>query len=161
MPGAGGLEERKAGRGRRLGAVLLDGLFSLVWCIPLIIGAVMADGVKTHQRSEVPMVLMMVLGLVLALALLVVNCVLLHRYGQTLGKRCLGIAVVRTDGSRCGLLRYIFARVLPVGVLGAIPAVGGFISLVDALLIFNRERRCLHDMIADTIVIHAGDVPAA
>jgi len=152
MPGVSELERRKAGRGRRLGAVLLDGLFSLVWVVPLIIGAVLADQVKRGGSSSAVVVAISI-GALLAIGLLVVNCVMLHQSGQTLGKRCLGIAIVRTDGSRCGLLRYIFARVVPVSLLGMIPFVGGFVSLLDALLIFNQERRCLHDMIADTIVI--------
>ena len=68
-------------------------------------------------------------------------------------KRALDIAIVRTDGSRMGLLRYIFIRVLPVGLLGAIPYVGWLVSLIDPLLIFGKDRRCLHDLIADTIVV--------
>jgi uncharacterized RDD family membrane protein YckC len=34
-----------------------------------------------------------------------------------------------------------------------IPVVGRLINLVDPLLIFGKERRCLHDLIADTIVV--------
>ena len=36
-----------------------------------------------------------------------------------------------------------------------VPFVGGLVSLVDALLIFRDDRRCLHDEIADTIVVTA------
>jgi uncharacterized RDD family membrane protein YckC len=67
----------------------------------------------------------------------------------------LGIRVVRRDGSHCGLARIFFARYLPVTLLGAVPFVGGLVSLVDALLIFRDDRRCLHDEIADTIVVKA------
>jgi uncharacterized RDD family membrane protein YckC len=40
-----------------------------------------------------------------------------------------------------------------VSLLGAIPYVGWLVSLVDPLLIFGKDRRCLHDLIADTIVV--------
>jgi hypothetical protein len=32
---------------------------------------------------------------------------------------------------------------------------GGFYSLIDALVIFGDARRCCHDYIADTIVVRA------
>jgi uncharacterized RDD family membrane protein YckC len=78
---------------------------------------------------------------------------MLYRSGQTIGKRALDIAVVRSDGSPVALSRYIFLRVAPMWLLGLIPLVGRFIGLVDPLLIFGKERRCLHDLIADTIVV--------
>ncbi|MEO5624517.1 MAG: RDD family protein, partial [Dokdonella sp.] len=83
----------------------------------------------------------------------VVNMVLLHRHGQTLAKRWLHIKIVRTDGSPCSLLRIIFARFLPLALLGAIPLIGKLISLTDSLLIFRQDYRCLHDHFADTIVV--------
>ena len=36
-----------------------------------------------------------------------------------------------------------------------VPIVGAFYALVDCLLIFRESRRCLHDNIADTIVVTA------
>jgi uncharacterized RDD family membrane protein YckC len=93
------------------------------------------------------------LGFLLMLGVFVVNCVMVHQSGQTIGKRMLEIAMVRTDGSPITLLRYIFLRVVPVVLLGMIPLVGRFVGLIDPLLIFGKERRCLHDLIADTIVV--------
>jgi hypothetical protein len=37
--------------------------------------------------------------------------------------------------------------------MGAIPFVGNFVGLVDALMIFGEDHRCLHDRIAGTRVI--------
>ena len=39
------------------------------------------------------------------------------------------------------------------GVAGS--SLGGLVSLVDSLMIFGSDRRCLHDQIADTIVVNA------
>jgi uncharacterized RDD family membrane protein YckC len=147
------LQSRKSSRGKRLGAVLLDGLINITWIAPIIFGAMMADGVKKGIKPASPMIGVILVGLVIALALVVINCVMLHRHGQTLGKRALDITIVRTDGNRVGLRRYIFLRVLPVGILGAIPVVGWLVTLSDPLMIFGKERRCLHDLIADTIVV--------
>jgi uncharacterized RDD family membrane protein YckC len=87
----------------------------------------------------------------------VINCILLNMYGQTIGKRMLGIKVVRTDGDEVSLGRFIFLRFLPIALLGRIPFVGPIIGLVDCLLIFGDDRRCLHDVFADTIVVYAND----
>jgi uncharacterized RDD family membrane protein YckC len=40
-----------------------------------------------------------------------------------------------------------------MSLLSGIPYAGGLITLVDLLLIFGKERRCLHDLMADTIVV--------
>ena len=37
--------------------------------------------------------------------------------------------------------------------MSAIPLVGPFLSLADALSIFGSQTRCIHDYMADTIVI--------
>jgi uncharacterized RDD family membrane protein YckC len=148
------LENRKAERGRRLGAALLDGLINLIWVLPVVWGATMALDVRHGLKPAAPMVGVIVLGLALLIGIFVVNCMMIHRRGQTIGKRALDIAIVRTDGSRVGLARYIFLRGMPVVLISMIPVVGKLINLVDPLLIFGKERRCLHDLIADTIVVN-------
>lgn len=147
------LEGRKAPRSKRLDAAVLDGLINVVWLTPFMWGATMWVGVKRGLKPAAPMVVVLLLGTALLLAMIVINCMLIDRYGQTIGKRTLHIAVVRKGGGRIGLSRYIFLRFLPAGLLGVIPLVGKFAWLVDVLLIFGPERRCLHDLIADTIVI--------
>ena len=147
------LENSKASRGKRLGAALTDGVISLIWLLPIIWGGSMVGDVRQGLKPAAPMTGLILFGLVLLLVILVINCMLMHRHGQTIGKRALDIAVVRTDGSRVGLLRYIFVRGVPISLLGAIPYVGSLITLVDLLMIFGKERRCLHDLIADTIVV--------
>jgi uncharacterized RDD family membrane protein YckC len=148
------LESRKAGRGKRLGAAIIDGLTNLPW-LGLFVGAGVMYYNATRQGFPAPHTggMLIFLGFVLMLGVFVVNCVMVHQSGQTIGKRMLEIAMVRTDGSPITLLRYIFLRVVPVVLLGMIPLVGRFVGLIDPLLIFGKERRCLHDLIADTIVV--------
>ena len=64
----------------------------------------------------------------------------------------MGIKIVRTDGSKLDFQRFVTHRYLPM-VVQLIPLVGMFIPFVDALLIFRSSNQCLHDQIADTIVI--------
>lgn len=140
-----------AGRGVRLGAVFIDMLcfagFGILAAI--VIPLFGKDGGK---------VIAGILGLVIGvafLALLVYTLVLIYRNGQTIGKRLLHIKVVRTDGSRCTFARYFFMRIILTSLVGAIPFIGGVVNLVGLLLIFRESRKCLHDEIADTIVVKA------
>jgi len=138
-------EQELAGRGTRLAAVFLDGLFLGLAMVPLFVAMALAGGAKSVNEFETGVLVAIGLGVLLILGLIAWNCVLLSRNGQTVAKMLLGIRVVRRDGSHCGLARIFFARYLPVSVLGAIPIVGGLVSLVDAMLIFRDDRRCLHD----------------
>ena len=91
---------------------------------------------------------------VLFCVIVVIDCVMLHKYGQTMGKRIVGIKIMRTDGERISLRRVIGLRTLPISILSRIPFVGWLIALADSLMIFGAERRCLHDVFADSIVIN-------
>lgn len=143
---AADLEARKASRGQRLGAAMLDGVILAVGSVLAIVGGTAAS------KGDGGWVAMLA-GLLIMAGVAAVNCVLLHRNGQTIGKRVLGIKVVRTNGDPISLGRIIGMRFIPISLLGAIPYLGGLISLTDSLMIFGNERRCLHDLIADTIVI--------
>lgn len=144
-----------AGRGTRLAAAIVDGLMAggLGIVAAIAIPAIMPANGGDPNPVLLGVVLLLVVGGMLAL--LIVNLLWLHRYGQTIAKRMLGIKVVRTDGGHCDLGRIIVARWLPVTLLGAIPLLGPAVSLTDALFIFRDDRRCLHDLIADTIVVVA------
>jgi uncharacterized RDD family membrane protein YckC len=106
-----------------------------------------------------------------AIAWTVWTIVLVYKYGQTVGKKVMGIRVVRMDGSRVSFARFFFLRWLAVAVISWIVSVvgaamhlhflGNLVSLVDALLIFGAAHRCLHDYIADTQVVTAESSPNA
>jgi len=142
-----------AGRGVRLLAYIID---TVLIILPIFI-LIFVLGMETEEIvGDDNMV--GVFGVLIALwflALFVINMVLLYQNGQTIGKRMLAIKIVQVDGSRASLLRIIFLRALPVGILSSIPILGNLFFLIDALLIFQDSRRCLHDLIAGTIVINA------
>jgi uncharacterized RDD family membrane protein YckC len=161
----GGPEEQElAGRGLRLAAKLLDGL--CVAGVAIFLGILAAISMPILLRSDpighaspaaVPVAATLVtLAFLCMVALIVWNCVWLRRYGQTVGKRAVGIRIVRSDGSRASLGRIFALRYLPMALLSAIPFLGFFIRLTDILLIFRDSRQCLHDQIADTKVVRAG-----
>ena len=140
-----------AERGTRLAAALIDGGMKLLVYAPLLAFIPLYAGEREASGAEVAMV---VGAMGLALVVLVLwNCVWLHQYGQTVGKRALGIRIVRRDGSPADLGRLIGLRFLPMFLINLI--FGALSFLVDTLMIFGEERRCLHDLMADTVVVQA------
>jgi len=84
---------------------------------------------------------------------LVENGYFLVRNSQTIGKRLLGIRIESIAGGRASLSKIVFLRTLPFSCIANIPAVGGAMILADTLLIFRKDRRCLHDHFAGTQVV--------
>jgi uncharacterized RDD family membrane protein YckC len=138
-----------AGRGTRLGAVLLDSVVFMIVYVPLLVG------VSVAMPSEGNVGPVFIAGLVLTLVGVIacfwVTILFLMRNGQTIGKKLLGIKIVRTDGSAASFSRIFWLRAVVNALIGIVP----FYGLIDVLFIFNEERQCLHDKLADTMVVEA------
>ncbi|HEY5851228.1 MAG TPA: RDD family protein, partial [Lysobacter sp.] len=145
-------EQVTAGRLPRLMAALVDGGISLVIAVPAIIGAMRYDATRGVGELGGSLILLSLVGY---LALFIYTLILLAREGQTIGKRAIGIRIVRTDGERVGLGRLFWLRYFVPGLIGAVPYIGWIFSLANIPWIFGEQRRCLHDHIADTMVVNA------
>jgi len=150
-----------ASRWARLGAVMLDGFIGFIWFTPAY--AMNFTALAQQSRGN-PLAVWVNLaktgtwfyvGVIGALVILAIDITLLARNGQTIGKKLLGIKVVRVDGSPVSLVRVFFVRYVFNTFLTLIPLIGSLYSLVDCLMIFGESRRTVHDRIADTIVINA------
>jgi uncharacterized RDD family membrane protein YckC len=79
---------------------------------------------------------------------------LLCTRSQSVGKICMGTLIVdQRTGKRAGAVSCVLLRLFVHGLITSIPNIGGIYGLVDALFIFRQDRRCLHDMIASTVVV--------
>lgn len=140
-----------ADRGTRLVAVIIDNL--------LVFGLIMAMAILmplfARPGNETGGAVVAVIAVAALLGLIGLNIAWLYRYGQTIAKRWMGIKIVRSSGERCELWRIIFLRVLPLNFLSAIPLIGYVVPIVDGLFIFRADYRCVHDLLADTIVVKA------
>ena len=140
-----------AERGTRLVASILDGIiFAAMVYLPMILAAV-GNGAAGEGGSGVGLAIGAFLTLVgfIAWAWLTIRYVV--RNGQSIGKKLTGIKVVRTDGTPITLGRLFWLRNVVNGLLGIIP----LYSVIEVLFIFAESRQCLHDKIADTIVVLA------
>jgi uncharacterized RDD family membrane protein YckC len=112
--------------GARLGAFVIDAIVAnLIAGIPYLVGVRYTPNTRTF----------IVLG-----AFLLMELIFDTSYGQTVGKRVLGIRVIRIDGDGLAGFPWVLLRTLLLAAL--IPAV-----------VWDRDRRGLHDKASGTIVV--------
>jgi uncharacterized RDD family membrane protein YckC len=152
----GDLTDKLASRWLRLWGALLDALFeiSTSWLLyqlgfyGYISWLLYLLGFYDYILSE--QIMLTIIGIS---AFLVVNGVLIYKRGQTIGKLICKTKVVTLDGKQVSGNRYLFLRIFPLWIIYQIPIIGGIFAIIDALLIFRKEKNCLHDDIAQTRVI--------
>lgn len=139
--------------GRRFVADFLDNLILMVPLIVLIGGiggvvgaATMGQGGPTGPAMTGIMALQVVAQLVYLVVYVLYNALMTARYGYTLGKKAMGLKVVRADGSGVGY-GLAFGRTFAEILSGMICYLGYIIAFFDA------EKRTLHDHICNTRVV--------
>lgn len=149
-----------ADRGTRLVATILDGIviavmvympFMIAFIFATAIGAAGANGLRVRDGVGPLFFAVSSLGFVGFIAWCWLTIKYVRSNGQTIGKKILGIKVVRTDGSPISLGRIFWLRNVVNGLISIIPLYG----IIDALFIFGESRQCVHDKIADTFVVKA------
>jgi uncharacterized RDD family membrane protein YckC len=137
-----------AERGARLLAASIDELIVLGTFLPMLFGSVptlvnLVSGGTDPELFDTGTIVSAMLngpGTTITVVALLIWCVITVRLvvanGQSIGKRLVGIKVVRTDGSP-----------------NLLPYLGWFYMFADPLLIYQDSRKCIHDLIADTIVV--------
>lgn len=144
------IERELGGRGARLLAAIID---TVVQFAALgVLSFVLPWAVFVRDASVSSLTIGMLTGTVTFLA---IQGWLLISRGQSIGKIALGLRIVRPDGSAVTAGRMLGLRYGISFVLGVIPLVNIVWALADSLMIFRESRRCLHDQIADTIVVKA------
>ena len=147
-------DQELATLGARFAGALIDAIATGIVFVPYM----MMSGYWSRATSgeAVPTTDLLPVLLVGMLIFLGLHGYLLHKYGQTIGKRLVGTRIVSaTDGTILPLGKIFGLRFVPIQITSLIPVVGNFIGLIDVLFIFRNDRRCLHDFIAGTKVIKA------
>ena len=140
-----------ASRWARLGAVIINMI--LLYAILFASGfiqlqvALMNGSIDQDPSRVLNYIMMMCLS---SFILFCVQSYFLTTRGQSIGKMIFKIRVanVKTGESR-GFVQNVLLRELLNGFLGFIP----FYGLVDPLFIFRADKRCVHDLIAGTVVV--------
>jgi uncharacterized RDD family membrane protein YckC len=141
-----------AGRSSRLGACIVDGIiFALMVYLPLGIGAVIGSVGVDSDNSAAPVLLGFGLALIGFVVWAWLTLKQMKATGQSLAKKRFNIKVVLSDGSPVSLGTLIWKRNVLTWVLSILP----LYSIIEVLFIFGEKRQCLHDRMADTIVVEA------
>ena len=139
-----------AGAGTRLLAVIIESLVLLPVTIPIAYFMGNLDGITTGQQP--PLINTVAMTTISFGIFIGVNWVFLQN-GQTIGKKAMGIRIVDLNGSVLPVRRLLVTRYLPWWAASVVPFVGGLFASIDALFIFRKDRRCIHDHIAGTKVV--------
>jgi len=157
-PPSANLEVKKSGeivlasRGKRLLAAIIDTLISIAVTLPVMYFTGGWSALMAGQQT--PYLYTIKVGLFGIVVFIIIHGKLLQKYGQTVGKRMVGIRIADLDGNLPTIKRHILPRYAFTTILAYIPAVGSFLSLIDCLFIFSKRKQCVHDHVAKTIVVH-------
>ena len=148
---AGGFHDLADLSTRFVGALIDGGLYLVAICLGLLAVAGIAE-FQSLRISELDRELLFAIVFVPVLPLLIAQWVLISTTAQSFGKRAMNMRIVRhSDGAPVGFARGVLLRSIVSRVLTRLICRLG--SLIDVLVIFTPDRRCLHDYIAGTVVV--------
>ncbi|MBN3563167.1 RDD family protein [Aliamphritea spongicola] len=140
-----------ASRWTRLCAACIDALITMAVTLPFMF--YLDYWTVIAEQQAVPLELSIKVAIFSWAMFFLVHGYLLKKKGQTIGKNIMDIAIVTTDGHKPEFFPLITRRYFPVALVSYIPLVGQYLSLIDNLFIFRKDKRCVHDLIAGTKVI--------
>ncbi len=142
-----------ASRTHRFVGALIDTTLAVAIMVPIMfMTGVFQQSLESGGMSIGLQVVLFVAGWLVFLAL---NGYLLFTKGQTIGKVAMKTKIVDLDGNLPNFGKILVLRYLALGAIAQIPILGALASLINALFIFGKERRCLHDYMAGTRVVDA------
>ena len=116
------------------------------------VGILLSLGIDPTDTTEGPIetsdvILTAVIVIVSYLLPLIYYVISEGKYGKTIGKKLLKIKVVKTDGTKIGILRAL-GRNLLKGVSAA------FLLLPFLMIFFTKKRQTMHDKLCNTIIVN-------
>lgn len=156
--------DNTAALSKRFWAFMLDGFFMMMALILLMQSMGLLDPTTSNDMQTAQAELQVrvnalsdsqksLLAISPFIIFFVLHGFLLQQYGQTIGKRIMGIAIVTMDNQKPAFFMLIIQRYLSQWVMGMVPMIGIFLRLADILAIYRADKRCIHDHIAKTKVI--------
>ena len=151
------MDDELAGRGARLGAAIIDLLIQVAVFLPVAyIGGYFTVVMAAAKTGAEPSLATTATWTLVSLVLFaIIQFFPLQASGQTWGKKILKIKIVDLQDRKPDMTKLLGLRYLLVYVISSIPFIGGLLYLINVLMIFRNDRRCGHDLLAGTRVVHA------
>jgi uncharacterized RDD family membrane protein YckC len=147
-----------AGPLERFAAVVIDNLLNLAASLPCLI-LIIVSVIVAADEDEPPPMFYIGFGLAFlgSLMLNVYQWILISRQGQSIGKRIMKLKIVMCYSAQPpGFVYGVLLRVWVNALFSAIPCgIGLIYTIVDLCFVFREDRRCVHDHLAKTCVVHA------
>ncbi len=141
-----------ATRGKRLAAVMLDGVIGMAFGIPFMVFIGPYIGYESGKPPSAQyLAISSIYGFI---HFSLVHGYFLFKSGQTVGKKLLGIQILGLDNAKLPLVKILGLRYLPMSLFVMIPRFGSLLVTIETLFIFRKDKRCVHDMIAKTKVVN-------
>lgn len=145
------MNQEIADPGRRLLARLID--YAIIYAISGVMWLLVLAGTALSDTPSVgPFIFAVLFTVALAVAY---EVVLTAQYGQTVGKRVMGLRVLRTDlGTQAfptggqSFMRFLVPNVAAIVPFGS--------AIVYASILWGRNGKGWHDMVAKTTVVNVG-----
>jgi uncharacterized RDD family membrane protein YckC len=151
---AKGNRNQLAGYGARIAAHLID--LILVSIAVLVVLFIMKPELFDYSIAQAPLPVRLIIFLSLRGVHFLYEALLLAWNGQTLGKKALKIRVIQTNGEKLDVLSAVIRSLVRHGLvfgqlLLGFPWLLGILNYI--VIFFNKQRKCLHDVVAKTRVI--------
>ena len=149
-------ELKLAGRMRRLLATLIDAMLVPALTLLLVMISGVVEDAEDYSGDGWQLRMALSVFALAVLSYLLLNGYGLWRRGQTLGKQMFGIAIVPAlknasghyDQAAAPFWKLICIRALFFPLLYTV-----VLAIIDHLPVFTRNRRCIHDLAAGTVVV--------
>ncbi len=148
------VEVRIAPLGRRVAAYLLNGLFSILACLPVLIGSVVllarsastSSGALSYPSQITPDIRnWFIIGLVCILIYSASQIWMMSRSGQSWGKRVMNIRVIKTDGTDAGFIGTVLLREVVFSI--CVSLVAGMVGLFAGLLLGGNTNGIIANLV--------------
>ena len=154
------------GKVERLAAYIIDSLIAFLSMIPL--GSQFFTAVNDFSAGSIDSINSLTLentnnftlGIFLIILQFIIQGYLITTRGQSIGKIVMSLRIVNSiDGTNPGFIKAFLVRFILTQIITSIPYLGYIYFFADPLFIFRSDRRCIHDLMANTIVVESKKHP--
>ena len=154
------------GKVERLAAYILDSLIAFLSMIPLgsqfftAVNDFSAGSIDSINSLTIENTNNFTLGIFLIILQFIIQGYLITTRGQSIGKIVMSLRIVNSiDGTNPGFIKAFLVRFILTQIITSIPYIGFIYIFADPLFIFRSDRRCIHDLMANTIVVESKKHP--